>query len=159
MHSPASTSSSSNKGSSSSAWSHHISSSSVSLPRTPIIGFASLPPSPAMLSNGLSGGGVQPMAPYMGTMSLPPSEPGTPGYYTSTGQFLRVKTRRMLMFVRWSRDTPGEPSRRVKANALHSNSASNPRIQPSTMHLLQRHASNTRTCCASKLHQFQRCDT
>lgn len=96
MHYPASASSSSNRGSSSSAWSHHTSSSSVSLPRTPTIGVSTLPPSPATPSNNFNCGGVQPMAPRMGTVSLPTPGPSTPGYHTSALSFLRVKTRRML---------------------------------------------------------------
>lgn len=159
MHYPASTSNSSNKGSSSSAWSYRTSSSSASLPRTPAIGIANLPPSPATPGNSLSGGGAHPMAPHMSTVSLPSSEPGTPGYYTGARPFLRVKTRRMLMLDRRSSNTPGELGQRVKADAFWSSTASYPRIQPCTVYILQRNASNAGTCCASRLHQFQHRDT
>lgn len=151
-----STSTSSNRGSSSSAWSYHTSPSSVSLPRTPTIGIANLPPSPATPSNIYSGGGVQSLAPYMGSVSLPPSEPGTPRYHTGMRPFIRVETRRMLMSNRRFGNSSGEPDQRVKEDAFRSSVASNPRTQPYTKHLLQRHASNTRACCASQLHQFQR---
>ena len=99
------------------------------------------------------------MAPHMSTVSLPSSEPGTPGYYTGARPFLRVKTRRMLMLDRRSSNTPGELGQRVKADAFWSSTASYPRIQPCTVYILQRNASNAGTCCASRLHQFQHRDT
>jgi len=160
MHYTGSTSSNSNRGSSSSAWSCHTSSSSVSLPRTPTVGIAALPPSPVTPGNNFNNGGFQPLAPHMGTVSLPPSEPGTPMYRTSTWPFaVRVKTRYILKLNRWSSNTSGESGKRVEEDAFRPGLASNPHIQPCAMHLLQRYASRARTCCASKLHQFQGYDT
>jgi len=156
MHYPASTSSSQNKGSSSSAWSYYTSSSNVSLPRTPTIGFANLPPSPATSSNNFNGGGAQPMAPYMGAVSLPPSEPGTPRYHTGTRQFLRVKTRRMLMPETRYSNSPREPEQHIGADVFCSGLTPNPRTQPCAMDLFQCYPSSTRTCCTSKLYP---CDT